>query len=895
MTEPATSGPDRAARQNSGVTEQAIRARIGRAITRARLALTWESLWPRLVPLLLLAGLFLAASWFGLWRVLPDVARIAIVVVFGLAALLALLLPARVRVPGRAAALARVEHATGALHRPATAFSDTLALGRDDHQVQAIWAAHRERLLASFGRLKAGAPAPGMAQRDPFALRYVVLLLLAVGFVFAGGERTQRIAEAFRGAAAAAAPAVTRIDAWATPPAYTGRPPVFLTGDGVRLPDGAITVPAGTEITVRIGSGGDGLKVVSSGPAGEVESPATPVARPIADAAGVPLEHKVVLHDSGIVAVRGGAGEDPATDVKAWQFTVTPDQPPQIAFKDEPTQAQSGAIQLAYTLSDDYGVVSAEARVARADGVTNPGRPLIGAPNFPLQLPRQRARSGEGETTRELVSHPWAGARVAMTLVAKDDAGQEGKSEPFEFVLPSRTFNNAIARALVEQRRNLALDATQAPAVAAALDALTLAPEKFIPTKGAYLAIRAAYHRILQARSDEDLVSVLDFLWTIALGLEDGNLSIAAQNLRQAQENLRQALENNASEEQVRQLTDELRQAMQEFMQAMAEQQQQQQGKQESENGQQQSGGQEIQQSQLERMLAQIEQMAQSGAYDEARQLLNQLQNMMENMQTAGQQPNGQQGQSPAGEALEQLGEMIQQQQQLMDQTFSFNQRGSEPGQGPMSQEEAERFLRYLHEGEPGQQRLNGQEPLTEEQIQQFLENFRKGREKRNEELGGLTDGQRQLQQALDNLMQQMEQQGLDPNQSLGDAGKSMGDATRRLGQGKPSLALDEQENALNQLREGAQSLADQMAEQQGLQPGQQQGRPGRQARGDNEDPLGRQMRNDGPDFGTQVKVPDEIDVQRAREILETIRKRLGDMTRPLNERNYLERLLQRY
>ncbi|MBP1858906.1 hypothetical protein J2Z75_002418 [Rhizobium herbae] len=41
------------------------------------------------------------------------------------------------------------------------------------------------------------------------------------------------------------------------------------------------------------------------------------------------------------------------------------------------------------------------------------------------------------------------------------------------------------------------------------------------------------------------------------------------------------------------------------------------------------------------------------------------------------------------------------------------------------------------------------------------------------------------------------------------------------------------------------------------------------------------------------MKVPDEIDTQRAREILEEIRRRrLGTNSSPKTERQYLERLL---
>ena len=80
----------------------------------------------------------------------------------------------------------------------------------------------------------------------------------------------------------------------------------------------------------------------------------------------------------------------------------------------------------------------------------------------------------------------------------------------------------------------------------------------------------------------------------------------------------------------------------------------------------------------------------------------------------------------------------------------------------------------------------------------------------------------------------------------------------------------------------------------QGQGPGR--GRPGRQgqARADNNtDPLGRPLR--GRDYGDDVtvKVPGEIDVQRARRILEELRKRLADPARPQLELDYIERLLK--
>jgi hypothetical protein len=81
---------------------------------------------------------------------------------------------------------------------------------------------------------------------------------------------------------------------------------------------------------------------------------------------------------------------------------------------------------------------------------------------------------------------------------------------------------------------------------------------------------------------------------------------------------------------------------------------------------------------------------------------------------------------------------------------------------------------------------------------------------------------------------------------------------------------------------------------QQGIGPGP--GQPGRngQARAQqNTDPLGRPLR--GRDYGDDatIKVPGEIDVQRARRILEELRRRFGDSARPQIELDYIERLLK--
>ncbi len=69
----------------------------------------------------------------------------------------------------------------------------------------------------------------------------------------------------------------------------------------------------------------------------------------------------------------------------------------------------------------------------------------------------------------------------------------------------------------------------------------------------------------------------------------------------------------------------------------------------------------------------------------------------------------------------------------------------------------------------------------------------------------------------------------------------------------------------------------------------------GQRARRQDTDPLGRPLR--GREYGddSSVKVPGEIDVQRARRIIEELRKRFGDFARPQEELDYIERLLKNY
>ena len=679
-----------------------------------------------------------------------------------------------------------------------------------------------------------------------------------------------------------------RVDAWVTPPPYTGKPPVMLPGihpgEAAALQsDGPVAVPAGSTLTVR-STGKLSLDVTGTGGV-------TPSKEDVHAPAGTE-EHRFKIAGTGTATLRG-AGED-----LTWPFNAIPDKPPTIALTKDPEQQSRGSLLLSYHLEDDYGVTQAEATFARKDGGASPSsasasakapatspRPLFGPPDFALVLPQARSKNANGQTIKDLTDHPWAGAEVTMTLVAHDEAGNIGKSEPFTFRLPQRVFTKPLARALIEQRRNPALDANSRPRVMTALDALSIAPDKFTPQAGVYLGLRTIYWSLAHAESDDDLRDVTARLWQMAVGLEDGDISNAQEALRNAENALQQALQRGASDDEIKQLMDQLRAAMDRFMQAMAEQ---------LKNGQQLSrpldpSAHVLSQQDLQNMLNRLENMAKSGNKDAARQLLQQLSQMMENLQMASPNANGDDNDDMMS-ALDDLGDMIRQQQDLRDRTFKQGQNGR--------QQDAQRG----QNGKPGQPQQPGNSLGELRQSQQALRDrlSKLLEDLKNKGLGQNRDGQ-QGQGQGQGQRGQGQGQGQDDGQDqasddLGHAGEAMGEAESDLGQGDADSAVDPQGRALDALRKGAQGLAQSMQNQLGEAPGQ--GRGGRfgQARAQQQtDPLGRPLR--GHDYGddSTVKVPGEIDVQRARRIIEELRKRFGDMARPQEELDYIERLLKDY
>lgn len=858
---------------------------LQRKIWRARTVIAIDRLWPVAWLPLGVVGVFVLLSLAGLWPLVSPGVHRNLLWAFAAAFAVSFVPLARLKWPTREEALRRLEEVGGLRHRPATSYHDQLS-GTPSPATARLWAVHRERVAQVFARLRAGWPNPRIDRLDPFALRSLLLLLLAVAFAAHYDDAGNRILAGFTPKPLPLTGAA-RLDAWITPPVYTGKAPIMLT-DGARQDNAAadapksFSAPAKSELTVRVNRANASqfslrLEPDNGGPAKTLP--------PVLDKTkGGTAEFRETLTEPGVIALL-----DEGETVARWPVAIIADEVPRIAMIEPPGEAQRGSLRFHYKVEDDYGVVSAEAVFARADAPKDvlagdksggqtveiaPRKRLGAAPVVPLVLPRANTKQGEGQTYRNLASHYWAGLPVVVRLEARDQAGQHGQSEPVQFVLPERQFSKPLARALIEQRKKLVDRPDQKASVAAALDALSIAPDIFTRDFSIYLGMRSAYWRVVQSADDAALESAADLMWSIATHIEDGSLSDAEQQLRSAQDQLMKALQENAPAGEIKRLTDDLRAALDRYLEGLRDRAQ---TSQEFDPNNMSSQDRTVTSQDLERMLKQIEDLARTGSKDAARQLLSEMRDILENAQ------NGQQSSSQSREMksmLDGLSGLIGKQQRLLDETYRMQKEESGAGS----------------EYDDFNQQMLGEEWLAEQQQQQQQQQSEDGQAQqqpggkkspRSEKFSGLGQQQSELQKQLDQYVEKLKGMGANAPEQLGGAGQAMGKAGEALGQENAQHATEQQTNALEKMRQGAKSLAEQMM---GSSNGRQRGMGQ-----NNRDPLGRQTPSQALDSGDSVKVPEEADLLRAREILDELRRRLGERARPPSELDYIERLIERF
>jgi uncharacterized protein (TIGR02302 family) len=236
----------------------------------------------------------------------------------------------------------------------------------------------------------------------------------------------------------------------------------------------------------------------------------------------------------------------------------------------------------------------------------------------------------------------------------------------------------------------------------------------------------------------------------------------------------------------------------------------------------------------LQALLDAIQQMAQSGSREQAAQALAMLQSLLENLKMqAGPGSGTAPGDKALSDAIQGLGDLMGRQRELMDKTFRQQQGNPDPKDGGAK---------------------------------------------------GLAQQQQQLRNDLGKMLKGLEGHAKPPK-GLGDADREMGNAQNQLGNQQFDSAGNSEKNALEALRQGSSDLAKQLMAQSGQQPGDN---------GD-QDPFGRVNGARGPNFGNDVKVPEQSDLERARNILRELRRRAGERGRPKQELDYIDRLLKQF
>ena len=812
----------------------------------AWIAILWERVWRAGWRAACIAGLLLAVALSDVLPALPGWLHLAALIGFASGIVVTLWRGFRFfAAPTFSEARRRLEIVSELEHRPLALLRDNQATGADDPGTRAVWLAHRKRMLERLGNLRSVRPAPGLAGRDPLVFRGGVLVLLCAALVMSWGEGWERIARAglpdIEGAAAAGPAA---LEVWLTPPPYTRLAPRFLTArQTISEP---LSVPAGAKLLAHV-RGGLGTPELRLGPA---TIPFTAMS-----ARSFRAESKLTVTTRLTVTQRGRT-------LGQWAINVVRDQPPSIGFLRAPSKTSRSTLMLEFEAKDDYGIATVRAYIRRANQGNQPGDEVI-----TLKLPAGAGRKAlKSASYHDLTAHRWAGLPVIIRLEAVDAIGQKGLSAPIKTVLPERIFTHPIARALAEARKDLIRDpANNRQAVAEIVGDLSARPGRYNHDIVAFMAMRSARARLFMDRSKRALREVSQLLWDTALRIEDGRLSLAERDLRKAQKELMEALsKDRLADKELQRLVDQLQKALDRFMRQLAEQMKKNPERFGQDNPLDRNAMM-LEQRDLQRMLKRLRDLARSGNRSAAREMLSTLRRMLENLQSMTRR-RSQQGKHPAAKVMRDLQRLIQRQQRLMDRTFRDAQRlGERPGQ--------------RGENAPGQKGENAP-------------GRRQGETRQSRQ--GMAGEQQALRRGLGGVMRELDELlGRIPG-NLGRAEREMRGAGEALRRGQPDRAVPPQGRALQQLRSGSRQAMRRLMQRYGRRLGMMRGRPGWR-RGDRRDPFGRRREGIGGLNNSDIKIPEESELQRAREIMDELRRRAGERQRPKLERDYIDRLLRRF
>ncbi|WP_428493074.1 DUF4175 domain-containing protein [Rhodopila sp.] len=820
----------------------------------ARGVILFEAVWPALWPPLAIIGLFLCAALLNLPALLPASTQVALLALVGLAVVGSLLWGLRsIRLPDDRAADRRLETNSGLIHRPLAVLSDKPA--NADPVGLALWKAHEARAISQISRLQVGLPRPGLARRDPRALRHGLLLAVLACLGIANTDAPSRLYAAVTPALPAepGAPA-TELQAWITPPAYTRIAPIFLKADTA-----SVSVPAGSHLVVNVSGGSTPPTLVLNDRTG-----------PFTELDHNSFQAEWDLTRGGLLTVKRDG-----SSLASWKLTVVVDQPPTVAWGDKPGRPPSGQqTRLPWQVADDYGVTALQAELHLKDRPEAP--PLI----VPIPLPGGSPRSAHGVNLADLTANPWAGLPVVGRLLAHDATGQTGTSAEASFDLAERPFHNPIAQALIAARKSLSVQPDDRGDALETLDGLMQRPEMFAGDIGAFLNLSSIYYDLVRNRADSAVPESQDAMWQLAVHMEDGQTEQSARALEQARQAARDAMDkaqqqpDEKTRQELAKKLEELRQAIDRHIRALMDQ-----ARRDNSIMPFDPKAMQLSDRDMQRMAQQAEQAAKQGRMADAQQRMAQLEKMLDQLRNARAQGNdskqanskrqrGKTQQSVVQDLIERQGGLLDHAQRRADSGPSTTDPNADRAADSRVQQALRRALGEL--------------------MQQFTDLSGEASPGLGQADQAMRDSATQLNQGQDQQARESQQQAI---AALQKGNREMGQAMAKMGQ-QPGQGDEGQDG-----QDGSEGMMGMM-----MPDGQRGGGRGNgplpgspdQTDPNGRDPLGRYNQGNSTD-NADVAVPEQRERQRTQAIQEELRRRGADQERPQQELDYINRLLKQF
>jgi uncharacterized protein (TIGR02302 family) len=649
---------------------------------------------------------------------------------------------------------------------------------------------------------------------------------------------------------------------WITPPAYTGQPQITLKGFGKK--DTPLSIPEGSVIKVRV-SGWPGTPELvidnTAMPLDSLGKGSFGIEKPITSASLITIRQMMIPRSR-------------------WHVTVKPDLPPTLVLKDKPETQPKGEIILPLSVRDDYSVENLTTTVT-LDKPLDPT--AMGAPFTETRTVLSPANADmDFKPEFDLAWHPWAGQPVIIKLEATDHKGQSAVIDDLKITLPERPFRHPTSRKLVELRKRLIWTPEAAATnIAHDLENILLRPDLYHGDKIVFLALRSASSRLYYDSTRPSVATVISLLWDIALRIEDGNFSLAQRDLRDAQKALQDALKDpNSTPEEIATKMENMRMAMALYMQEMFRELQ----KQMAEHGgdmpmmSPESMMQNMNPEDIAAFLDKMQAEALSGDRDSAREMLARMERMMDMLDPSTMQTTMPKDMQEMMEAMQGLQELIEQQKKLLEDTQIkadvIDQQQSYSAPLPPDADLMKQWGLTNLPPPPQETRKGDAAP------------------RRDVDTADNKTEQDTIRKTLGDMMLEIDEKKGQIPDSMAKADDAMRQSAESLGQNNPGDSIPHQDAAIKHLSEGQQQMSKQLAQRMQQMMMFSFGMGGRT------DPLGRPMgdgEGNNPWSASKVKIPDKAERKQVQDILDQLRKKSGELQRPVYELEYYRRLMRQF